>query len=513
MNGSGLQVRCLASTRIIEQIWPEEGPKEAGERHNGQSSGDRTASRDTREDRSPRVSSNDKEDSAEGSRATSRAPSSQDQENGSDGESESASTDGREHSNTRPEELSPDAQVYVSCIQEAQLSPDGTCIFTSDYDRSFSVYPIDANCKSKDSARPLKPYAQFTSADPIWSFASNPLFDINESSTTHVLVSRRDRYIALHNALWNITSTEATNQPVDISHPVASYKVIDALTEAVIAPLSLTYSHDGAHFFAGTRNKIHIFDLDYPDEPTHTITTIPSSRNKLKGGGRGFKGWISALSLSPSTTFAGGGLLAAGARTRHVGIYDAVSGAEVTTFSLPGTVDGRKLVNANMQHIIGDGVSSVKYSPCGKYLYVAERMSDVLLIYDVRNFSLSLGYCAGRKALTKQKLGFDVWNAGASPYDIEATSHEIWAGGTDGVVRVWRDPYMKEGAVEADELVKAGSGDVPVVGTMVHMSGGLAVTACGMIGVGDEGLNGRRRGGGTIPRYKEWGNLDILGLS
>jgi hypothetical protein len=42
-----------------------------------------------------------------------------------------------------------------------------------------------------------------------------------------------------------------------------------------------------------------------------------------------------------------------------------------------------------------------------------------------RNFSLALGFCTGRKALTMQKLGFDVWNAGASPYDIEGSSHEI----------------------------------------------------------------------------------------
>ena len=162
---------------------------------------------------------------------------------------------------------------------------------------------------------------------------------------------------------------------------------------------------------------------------------------------------------------------------------------------------------------MGDGVSSLKWSPCGKYLYVAERSSDVLLIYDVRNFSLSLGYCAGRKALTRQKLGFDIWNAGASPYDIEGLSHEVWAGGTDGMIRVWRDPYMREGAVEADDVVSVDDGGVPVVGSLVHASGSLAVAACGTIGA-EEDMEGRglKRGGGSRPRVREWGSLDILGL-
>jgi WD40 repeat protein len=324
----------------------------------------------------------------------------------------------------------------------------------------------------------------------------------------------------LHNALWgssqtyNNENTQTSNAgPVDISTPIASYKLIDNLTEAVTAPLSLAFSNDSTHFFAGAKDEIAIFDLQETDKPIHTIRTIPAKRNKLKGGGRGFKGWISALSLSPPSHTSHDGLLAAGSRTRYIGIYDPVGGNEITHFSLPGTTNGIKFRNENLSHVMGDGVSSVKWSPCGKYLYVAERSSDVLLIYDVRNFSLSLGYCAGRKALTRQKLGFDIWNAGASPYDIEGLSHEVWAGGTDGMIRVWRDPYMREGAVEADDVFPVNDGIIPVVGSLVHASGSLAVAACGVVGAEEE-MDGRglKRGGGVRPRVREWGSLDILGL-
>jgi hypothetical protein len=503
-----LKVRCLASTRVFEQAWHEQ----EFERKDEEATGENLNHAETRSLPLRNGQKKELDEAAEAQDvAEDRLPVTRSSPSlHSVSESESSDYESNEslkhHSDNR-----------TSCVQEAQLSPDGTCIFTSDFNRSFSVYPIDINLQSGTNTRSLKPYARFTSPDPIWSFAANPLFDVNDPNSTHVLISRRDRYITLHNALWNISQTPSdpnNKSPVDIFNPITSYKLINPLTEAVTAPLSLTYSHSGTHFFAGHRNAIATFDLEHTDTPIHTIPTIPSARSKLKGGGRGFKGYISSLTLSPPSTFAPGGLLAAGSRTRHVGIYDATSAEEITTFTLPGTLDGKKIKsqNANMRHVMGDGISFLKYSPCGTYLYVAERQSDVLLIYDVRNFSLALGYCSGRNAMTNQKLGFDVWNAGASPYDIEAMSHEVWAGGVDGMVRVWRDPYRKEGAVEADEVVRVGEGDGPVVGAMVHASGSLAVAACGRVEVGDGGF-GRKRGGDGKPKCREWGSLDILGLS
>lgn len=514
MSAPGLTVRCLASTRILETQQEtdrkedddkeiidgvtEDVKTEAGPLHGIQEDDD--VVEDTRNE------DNNLDD--ERTSTSESSSSSEDCEN----ESDSSYVSSRISVSTRP-------VASTSCIQEAQLSPDGTCIFTSDYNRAFSVYPIGTDILDSTATRPLKPYAQFKSADPIWAFAANPLFNLQDSSSTHVLVSRRDRYITLHNALWDMstpdTGPELQTSPVNIHTPLASYKLINHLNEAVTAPLSLAYSASGTHFFAGGQNSIAIFDLTNTDDPIHSIPTIPSKRNKLKGGGRGFKGYVSALSVSPPTLTSSEGLLAAGSRTRYVGIYDCISGSELTHFSLPGTVDGKKLRNENLAHVMGDGVSSLKWSPCGRYLYVAERQSDVLLIYDVRNFSLALGYCAGRRALTKQKLGFDVWNAGASPYDIESIAHEVWAGGTDGKVRVWKDPYMKEGAVEADEVVDIGDGDtMPVVSTLVHLSGSLAVTARGTLDTSDHGYKGGiRRGGGIRPRFIERGCLDILGLS
>lgn len=531
MGELGLRVWCLASTRAedwegeqdgrtteaeeeeeINQDGKEAATDETGQRDN-RDGGEETDQRYGKEVDSETLTpcedrvttpSQEADLEAEMESASSSASS-------STSESDSTSTDSRaisELPDTPPEEQ------YLSCIQEAQLSPDETCIFTSSYDRTFNVYPLDPNIASGRKTQSLAPYASLKAANPIWAFAANPLFNFQDANTTHVLLSQRDSYITLHNALWDVSQSHASSNspttPVDISTPLSFYKNVNRLTEAVTAPLSLAYSHAGTHFFAGLQSSIATFDITHTAAPIHTIPTIPSLRNKLKGGGRGFKGCISALALSPPFSLHSHGLLAAGSRTRYIGLYDAGAGVETTFFALPGTLSAqRNLRNEKLAHVMGNGVSSLQWSPCGNYLYVAERCTDVLLLYDVRNYSLSLGYCVGRKAHTKQKLGFDVWSGGAA-------AQEVWAGGIDGYVRVWRDPCDKEGPVEADEVVRAGTGDMPVVGTLVHSSGGLAVAASGRIEVenGDEvgSTKGTRRGGGIRPAFREWGRLDLLGL-
>lgn len=516
MSASALTVRCLASTRVTEvrQETARNGQHHANSKDEDAVKENTDADSLSGRDDSGEVSASPQHEAVDRiGRECNATPVSR----SSDSSNEESSGSGG--SGVDSETSNPISQrMSTSCIQEAQLSPDGTCIFTSDYDRAFSVHPISTDVLESPATQPLRVYAQLRSADPIWAFTANPLFNLQDSSSTHVLLSRRDRYITLHNALWDIhnpTATlSATSSPVNIQTPLASYKLINHLTEAVTAPLSLAYSNSGTHFFAGTQNSISIFDLSHTSDPISSIPTIPSARSKLKGGGRGFKGHISALAVSPPTAASAEGLLAAGSRTRYVGIYDAVSGAEVTHFSLPGTRDGKKLRDETLAPMMGDGVSSLKWSPCGRYLYVAERDSDALLIYDVRSFSMALGYCMGRRAWTKQKLGFDVWNAGTSPYDVETLAHEVWAGGTDGNIRVWKDPYLKEGAVEADEVVAVDEEEMPVVSMLVHASGSLAVAARGMLSVADCASGGGiRRGGGTRPRFFESGCLGILGLS
>ncbi|KAF2869778.1 WD40-repeat-containing domain protein [Massariosphaeria phaeospora] len=407
-------------------------------------------------------------------------------------------------------------QLHLNCIQNVQLTPDSSCILTSDSDNGLSVYAIDSDIMKATDTRRLQPYARLRKATPIWAFAVNHNFSIFAPDTTNVLVGCRDQYITLHHALWDASakSNEYTEKvpastknatPIDISTRLASYKFVDSLTEAVYAPLSLAYNLDGTHFFAGGRNRIAVFDLQYCEKPVSYIKTIPAERNKRKGGGRGFKGEISALAVSSAAR----DTLAAGARTRHVGIY--ASGQEVTHWSLPGRIGIHKVPLGGHPGLVGDGITQLKWSPCGTYLYVAERMSDAILIYDVRKFEITLGYCAGRKALTKQKLGFDLWT-GETIYGHETATQEVWAGGTDGKIRVWTNAYLSEGAIQPNDTVDVSH--APVSNTIVHASGTVAVASSGSYEVSGEGYGGSSMGGTRASKYIiERSCLDILGLA
>lgn len=157
------------------------------------------------------------------------------------------------------------------------------------------------------------------------------------------------------------------------------------------------------------------------------------------------KGIISAMSLQPN----GDGILAAGTFTRNVGLYGANGAGELLgTFNVAKTEAAR--------HIGGRGVTQLLWSPCGRYLYIAERKSDGALVYDIRVTGQLLGWLQGRKASTNQRMRIDMVPSG------DGDSHEIWAGGTDGVMRVWRDPAYTVGAKDPDWEWKVHDGkDLP----------------------------------------------------
>lgn len=140
------------------------------------------------------------------------------------------------------------------------------------------------------------------------------------------------------------------------------------------------------------------------------------------------KGRVSALNVSSD------GIVAAGTYTRNVGLYsDEGRGDCVSVFSVASDPEDEQAG----RYIGGTGVTQVAWSPDGRYLYVAERMSDGIVVFDIRVEGKRLGALRGRKAVTNQRMAFDVVPT--------AEGHEIWAGGMDGCVRVWKDPHLGEG--------------------------------------------------------------------
>jgi hypothetical protein len=205
----------------------------------------------------------------------------------------------------------------------------------------------------------------------------------------------------------------------------------------------------------------------------------------MKGGGVGMRGIVSSLSVQGED----GGMLAAGTWTRWVGLYDAQgTGGSVATWSIAEAAD----LHAG---IGGMGITQTLWSGCGRYLFVVERKSRGVLVFDVRVTGQLVAWLEGREADTNQRLGVDVFEAEGGV--------EIWAGGVDGIVRVWEGVGKSEGGVERSWEFRAHDGKSscsevdtawlivldPIGSTIVHSSGTVVATCSGQrytTGLGDD---------------------------
>lgn len=155
------------------------------------------------------------------------------------------------------------------------------------------------------------------------------------------------------------------------------------------------------------------------------MRTIPSKRSTVIGGAGGIKGIVSTLGMSSE------GILAAGTFNRWVGLYDGHGrGGSVGVFELGEDSSSEKVVYG------GTGITQMLWSGDGRYLCVAERGSDGISVWDIRGTGKRLAWLKGRNAKTNQRLG------------IECVGEEVWAGGVDGMVRLWEGLGIKEGVVE-----------------------------------------------------------------
>jgi WD40 repeat protein len=171
------------------------------------------------------------------------------------------------------------------------------------------------------------------------------------------------------------------------------------------------------------------------------LPTIPSKRRQIVGGGVGMKGIVSALAMNPG----GDGILAAGTFTRNIALYGSRgSGDLIGTFSIAKSEADR--------YIGGTGITQLLWSPCGRYLYVVERKCQGMLVYDIRVTGQLLGWLQGREAVSNQRMKADIIAVG------ESESHEIWAGGTDGLMRIWKNPFETVGAQEPELEFKVHDG-------------------------------------------------------
>jgi WD40 repeat protein len=217
----------------------------------------------------------------------------------------------------------------------------------------------------------------------------------------------------------------------------ATYAWFDPNNEAAITPRSLVFNADATHFVAGSRAKFAIYDVNRPSSRALNIRKTSKSRYAIKMFGEdphmnatAPQSDVTAMDINSED------VLALGTNTCHIALYaDHGLGDLVTSFRLPKpTSDG--LTGTR-------GITQVKWSPDGTYLFIAARQSDTIEIYDIRHNRQRLSWLSGRKANVHFQLSFDV----------VPTLHglEVWAGGSDGYLRMWTNPEQQEGEVRWEE--------------------------------------------------------------
>lgn len=342
---------------------------------------------------------------------------------------------------------SPSARKYTnSFFKEAQFSADGTTVVTHNDDGSLRTFvlPQDLLDEGKQP-HALAPYSVLTSPTNVQSYEMYPGFSLQDSSTTMILSAPTDQPLRLTNA-------------IDTTFTHATYSYVNAKTEAFISPNSLAFHPDGRHFVAGSRGSVAIFDASYTGEgPIAKHITKPKDPAKAATSMHD-GGLIMSLSISND------GFLAAGSSNRTVGIFSS-SGHGACETAFPVAPDR---FDPDASTYSGTGITSLAWTPDGKYLLVGERQSNGIHVYDVRNQLRRLAWLSDRNALTTQRMGFSTVPT--------ASGLEVWAGGVDGAIRMWQNPGQVEGVCEPDVVFADMHGDS--VASNIWHPGGAVMASC-----------------------------------
>lgn len=267
----------------------------------------------------------------------------------------------------------------------------------------YDVTPITSASPSSAAAAAAAPYSSPTlrawPGDSVYDFLWNPNMDSRSPQSSWFLSTARANPVHL----W-----DAYSGAVRASY--SAYDHVDELTAALslaVTPAAAVAAGAPQRIYAGFDKCIRIFEVDRPGRECVTMPTVrkagagggPRARIRLQQQPRctGQSGLISCMDLSGAHP----SLLVAGSYNGSVGLYN---------LDAPPT--------AALEHKIfvdSRGVSQVRFSVDGLYLFVGARRSPAISVFDMRNVSAPIALLQ-RANDTNLRLQFDVDSACGSRF-------------------------------------------------------------------------------------------------
>lgn len=252
-------------------------------------------------------------------------------------------------------------------LKGVQWSPDGSCLLSCSEDRILRLFETPTQLTRGDfSVENVEWVSSLAMGEPepVYDFAWYPQMCSANPVTCCFLSTAKQQPIHL----WDAYTGKIR----------CSYRPYDHFDEVVPA-LSLCFSPDGQKIFSGFEKTIRIFDTIRPGRDFSEIKTAPPHTPKDEVQ----KGLISCLDVHAN-------ILAAGSYSKSVGLYD------ITGNNLCCLLLGQQ-----------GGVTQVKFSPDGTYLFTGARKDNEILCWDLRN-TMDVVCRFQRVVQTNQRFVFDI---------------------------------------------------------------------------------------------------------
>ncbi|CEG36745.1 Guanine nucleotide-binding protein [Plasmopara halstedii] len=241
-----------------------------------------------------------------------------------------------------------------------KVSPDGLCLLTNSDDHVLRLFEV---CNEFDSTSLL----QCKEGNAIYDFEWYPFMSSADPNSCIFVSTSRDQPVHL----WDAYTGELR----------ASYRAFDHMDELTSAH-SLAFNTTGTKLFAGFDRMIRYFDLS---QPSRDFQARPLSKTRRSRDGQ--RGLISTLDFNPDHSQ----IYAAGSYAGTTCVYTEDKGEELLTLRDHG----------------GRGITQVKFSPCGRFLFTAARQDAQIHCWDIRA-SNEILHTFNRVADTNLRIEFDL---------------------------------------------------------------------------------------------------------